>query len=80
MTKIAGPRSIIQRHGSADPDSDPDPHQNVMDPEHCIKGLSDWILLERAKEEADRNRADTERDEQYENQLGEINRDRENIR
>jgi hypothetical protein len=25
--------SISQRHGSADPD--PDPHQNVMDPEHC---------------------------------------------
>jgi hypothetical protein len=23
--------SISQRHGSADPD----PHQNVMDPEHC---------------------------------------------
>jgi hypothetical protein len=25
--------SINQRHGSVDPD--PDPHQNVMDPEHC---------------------------------------------
>ncbi len=24
-----------QRHGSADPD--PDPHQNVMDPEHWLK-------------------------------------------
>jgi hypothetical protein len=22
-------------HGSADPDTDPDPHQNVMDPQHC---------------------------------------------
>jgi hypothetical protein len=35
MTKIAGSgsRSISQRHGSADPD----PHQNVMDPEHCQK-------------------------------------------
>jgi hypothetical protein len=36
MTKIAGSGSesgsISQRHGSADPD--PDPHQNVMDPEH----------------------------------------------
>jgi hypothetical protein len=36
MTKIAGSGSasgsISQRHGSADPD----PHQNVMDPEHCI--------------------------------------------
>jgi hypothetical protein len=28
--KIAGSGSISQRHGSADPD----PHQNVMDPEH----------------------------------------------
>jgi hypothetical protein len=27
-----GSRSISQRHGSADPD--PDPHQNVMDPQH----------------------------------------------
>jgi hypothetical protein len=33
MTKIAGSGSICQRHGSADPD----PHQNVMDPEHCQK-------------------------------------------
>jgi hypothetical protein len=37
MTKIAGSEfasgSISQRHGSADPD--PDPHQNVMDPQHC---------------------------------------------
>jgi hypothetical protein len=35
MTKIAGSRSgsISQRHRSADPD----PHQNVMDPEHCLK-------------------------------------------
>jgi hypothetical protein len=33
MTKIAGSGSgsISQRHGSADPD----PHQNVIDPEHC---------------------------------------------
>jgi hypothetical protein len=30
MPKIAGSGSISQRHGSADPD----PHQNVMDPEH----------------------------------------------
>jgi hypothetical protein len=34
MTKISGSRSISQRHGSADPD----PHQNVMDPEH-------WYIL-----------------------------------
>jgi hypothetical protein len=32
MTKIAASGSISQRHGSTDPD--PDPHQNVMDPEH----------------------------------------------
>ncbi len=31
MTKIAG--SISQRHGSADSDPDPDPPQNVMDPQ-----------------------------------------------
>ena len=30
MTKIAGSGSISQRHGSADPD----PPQNVMDPQH----------------------------------------------
>ncbi len=35
MTKIAGSGSISQRHGSADPD----PHQNVMDPEHCRQQL-----------------------------------------
>ncbi len=39
MTKIAGfgseSGSISQRHGSADPD----PHQNVMEPEHCLKHL-----------------------------------------
>ncbi len=29
----AGSESISQRHGSTDPD--PDPHQNVMDPQHC---------------------------------------------
>jgi hypothetical protein len=33
MTKIAGPGSISQRHGSTD--QDPDQHQNVMDLEHC---------------------------------------------
>jgi hypothetical protein len=35
MTKIlgSGSGSISQRHGSADPD----PHQNVMDPEHCFR-------------------------------------------
>jgi hypothetical protein len=33
MTKKAGSGSISQWHGSADPD----PPQNVMDPEHCYK-------------------------------------------
>jgi hypothetical protein len=33
MTKIAGSGSISQKHGSEDPD--PDPPQNVMNPEHC---------------------------------------------
>jgi hypothetical protein len=41
MTKIAGSGSetgsISQRHGSTDPD--PDPHQNVMDPEHWFKAV-----------------------------------------
>jgi hypothetical protein len=30
MMKIEGSGSISQRHGSADPD----PHQNIMDPQH----------------------------------------------
>jgi hypothetical protein len=33
MTKIGGSGSISQRHGSPDPD----PHQNVMDPQHWYK-------------------------------------------
>ena len=35
MTKIARSGSISQRHGSADPD--PDPPQNVMDPQHWLQ-------------------------------------------
>jgi hypothetical protein len=35
MTKIAGSGSISQRHGSADPD--PDPPENVTDPQHCMQ-------------------------------------------
>jgi hypothetical protein len=31
--------SISQRYGSDDTDPDTDPHQNVMDPQHCHKGL-----------------------------------------
>ncbi len=34
--------SNSQRHGSADPD--PDPHQNVMDPEHWKKYSDCWYL------------------------------------
>jgi len=38
MMKIAGfgSGSISQRHGSVDPNL-PDPHQNVMDSEHCLE-------------------------------------------
>jgi hypothetical protein len=36
MTKIGGPGSISQRHGSLDPD----PHHNVMDPQDCFVGMS----------------------------------------
>jgi hypothetical protein len=32
----SGSRSISQRHGSADPHPDPDQHQNVIDPQHCV--------------------------------------------
>jgi hypothetical protein len=37
MTKIAGSGSVSQRYGSVDPDLDPDPHQNVMDPQHWLQ-------------------------------------------
>jgi hypothetical protein len=39
MTKVAGSGSgfISQRHGSADPDLDPDPPQNDMDPQHWME-------------------------------------------
>jgi hypothetical protein len=44
MVKIEGSGSISQRHGSSDPD--PDPHQNVMDPQHWNKAseFSTWVL------------------------------------
>jgi hypothetical protein len=35
--RIEGSGSISQRDGSPDPD----PHQNVMDPQHCRKPISD---------------------------------------
>jgi hypothetical protein len=41
MTKIAGSGSISQRHGSADPD----PPQNVMDPQHCFVDQAEPNLL-----------------------------------
>ncbi len=49
VTKIAGSESvsgsISQRHGSADPDPDTDPPQNVMDPQHCKKReWTDFIM------------------------------------
>ncbi len=48
LTKIArsgsGSRSISQRHGSADLDPDPDPHQNVMDPQYCLRALWRTVL------------------------------------
>ena len=40
MTKIAVSGSIIQRHGSADPD----PYQNVMDPQHCLVPLWESVF------------------------------------
>ena len=43
--KIEGSGSISQRHGSADPD----PHQNVMDPQHwfllCLLGRDDTLTV-----------------------------------
>jgi hypothetical protein len=53
MTKKVGPLSesgsgsTIQRHGSAD--LDPDPHQNVMDPQHCVKQSSTLFYLVKDK-------------------------------
>jgi hypothetical protein len=45
--KIEGSESgsgfISQRHGSADPNPDPDPHQIVMDPQHCYAGCYERI-------------------------------------
>ncbi len=38
MTKIAGSESISQRHEFLDPD----PYQNVMDPQHCL--VVSWSL------------------------------------
>ncbi len=53
MTKIAGSGSISQRNGSADPD----PHQNVMDPQHCKKYLA-WVCFFLSVRECSRKRQD----------------------
>jgi hypothetical protein len=59
MTKIAGSGfesesgsgSVSQRHGSADPDSDLDPHQNVMGSQQWYKafGVTICTLFTKAK-------------------------------
>jgi hypothetical protein len=45
--KIAGSGagSVSQRYGSADPD--PDPYQNVTDPQHCLDRIRDEESLPR---------------------------------
>jgi hypothetical protein len=40
MTKIAGSGSISQRHESADLDPDPDPPQNVTDPQPWFRNTA----------------------------------------
>ncbi len=35
----AGSGSISQRHGSADPDPDLNPHQKFMDSQHCVHSV-----------------------------------------
>ncbi len=47
----SGSGSISQRHGSADPD----PHQNVMDPEHCATDTSYYEALNQASITAKKN-------------------------
>jgi hypothetical protein len=41
MTKIAGSESgsVSTRHGSADPDPDPVPPQNVINPQHWCEDI-----------------------------------------
>ncbi len=47
MRKIAGSGfgSISQRHRSADLVQDPDPHQNVMDPQHCFGLIYEFLVI-----------------------------------
>ncbi len=42
VMKIEGSGSISKRHGSADADPEPDPHQNFMDPEHWLQEWHPW--------------------------------------
>jgi hypothetical protein len=51
MTKIGG--SISQRQGSVDPD--PDPHKNVMDPQHCLIGICGGRSRSAQPEKSDEN-------------------------
>jgi hypothetical protein len=68
MTKIAGSGSNSQRHGSADPD--PDPRQNVVDPEHCYKR---WNVLWRSTEELHQQRME-QMEELYDSHIQTIKR------
>ncbi len=43
---IDGFGSISQRHGSADPD----PHQNITDPQHCIQAASSQRIQENSRQ------------------------------
>ncbi len=47
MMKIEGSGSISQRLGSADPD--PEPHQNVMDQEHCFHQMKGRGIVQVAR-------------------------------
>jgi hypothetical protein len=47
----SGSGSISLRHGSADPD----PHQNVMDPEHCLATLASFYIGAGSAGETDRS-------------------------
>jgi hypothetical protein len=48
---VEGSGSITLRHGSADPD----PHQNVMDPEHCLATLASFYTGAGSAAETDRS-------------------------
>jgi hypothetical protein len=45
LKKKAGSGSVIQLYGSEDPDMDPDPQQNVMDPEHWRGLYVDYVVF-----------------------------------